>query len=306
MRIMTTVLRTTQPISQLDAIEQLLAIKNKPMSSRDIAVALAGVEGVVLDGLTPWKTINARLSEDILKFAGQNIRSRFMRINHGLFALRRWSEYQEFVVKRHRVSPLNEVIRVVPKAAFAEAIAPFGKRGLLKVPFDGLLLSSVDMQRQEAEATEEFVQLIPSFVVRRADAYLHYSRTKKLPESRLHQTKSIVFGGHLQSSDVPPLFFNDEAVLQSFVFRELYEELAFSTPPSSISYAGSIYLTTSSFERQHVGVTFLVELASDCDATSEEPGYHANLAFLGGAEVLKSDIMDDSWSACVADHLINA
>ena len=161
--------------------------------------------------------------------------------------------------------------------------------------------SSEVVYRRDAEETEEFVQLIPSFVIFRGNEVLSFNRTKKSPEKRLHNRNSIVFGGHLQSNDDPGFLLDHPGYAETFLFRELHEELSFDKPLLRFEYIGVLYLQDTAFERQHAGLVFAVEVPEGTKPKSEEPGYHNALEFLLWDEIAQSPVMSDRWSAaCVA------
>ena len=105
------------------------------------------------------------------------------------------------------------------------------------------------MKRASAEDTSDLVQLIPTFVVCRGSKVLTYRRTKRLPEARLHNSRCVSFGGHMQFNDLPDLFARSYTDPRGPMFRELYEELSFSEIVRP-RYLGVLYLTASQFERR--------------------------------------------------------
>src|SRR3546814_15720982 len=102
-----------------------------------------------------------------------------------------------------------------------------------------------------AEEDHQLVQLFPSFLVFEDDRVLSFRRTRKTPEQRLHDSSSIVFGGHLQAEDNPALFAHDDEAVERFLFLELHEELGFSPPPRRTRYVAVVLLTVPAFEPQH-------------------------------------------------------
>jgi predicted NUDIX family phosphoesterase len=215
--------------------------------------------------------------------------------------LREWPDVAEARVPPRTVNPLDEEILVVPRGRFLSLLGRPSVTGLHQADFVDVVSASEVVSRREAEQTEDFVQLIPSFVILREREVLSYKRTKKTPESRLHDTRSIIFGGHLQAEDVPVLFISERDVITAFLFRELHEELSLSPPARKYIYAGVIYLDQTPFERQHAGLVFILEAAAGAMATSLEPGYHSSLEFIAWDRLRESSVMNDRWSAtCVA------
>jgi len=172
----------------LAAIEFVLKTEERPMSSREIAFLVKNETHHLQSGKTPWKTTNARLSEDILK---KGEMSKFLRTDQGKFGLREWDNVHEFHSPRRKLSPIDEVIKVVKAKNFEvyknKNIIP----SIYDVDIRSLLLGSEEMVRRDAEESTEFIQLIPTFLVRQKNEILGYNRTKRLPEARLHNNRSI-------------------------------------------------------------------------------------------------------------------
>lgn len=274
----------------LEAIAAVLRAADRPLHTREIAIAIQEQTLARLTGRTPWKTVNARLSEDIRSFGAW---SRFMRTALGLFALREWDFATEFEVARRRINPINEVIRVVPSAHFQALKANYGGVWLNLLPFETAIEASIEMPRREAEESDSFVQLIPTFIVRRGRRVWTFTRTRRLPEARLHNAKCLGFGGHMQAGDEMPLF-KGQAEYRDSVLRELFEELSFSNSPK-IEYLGVLHLTGSLFERQHAGLIFDVQVGVRTHVASLEPGMHTNVRTSSLEELLATaDELDSS------------
>ena len=281
-----------RPQTLLQAAEAVLRVAQRSLHSRQIAQLI--VEGGLgqLSGRTPWKTVTARLSMEIVE---RGSASPFMRTAHGLFALREWDFAVEFEVKRRRIAPIDETIRVVPRTQIEALEHKAGPPSpLFAIDYEALIDVSIEMPRREAELTEDFVQLIPTFVVRRGDAVWTYTRTKRLPEARLHHTRCVSFGGHMQAEDELYLFRDNEEY-EGSVLRELYEELAFSKDPT-VRYLGAIHLGANMFERQHMGLVFEVMVGARAKVASLEPGMHADVRLTSLAEVRAMAPSLDSWS----------
>ena len=276
----------------LTLIEVVLRERGKPHSAKALVAEIQSEHPNLLRGRTPWKTVGARLAVDIRR----NSATPFLRLGRGLYGLREWPGVAETHVPARQLNPLDEDILVVPKEEFLGLLGPSPARGLHDVDYVPLLSRSKTVARRDAEATEEYVQLIPSFVVLRGTEILSYKRTKKTPENRLHDTRSIVFGGHLQAEDIPELFADERAVVDAFLFRELLEELALNPSFERYLYAGMLYLTGTAFERQHAGIVFFLEVGEKTEATSLEPGYHSGLEFISCDKLVTSSVMEDRWS----------
>lgn len=281
----------------LEAIEQILSDEGRALNAKELAQKLSQSGKTQIAGKTPWKTVGARLAEDIR----ENAQTAFLRLGPGLYGLRRWPNVTEFRVKNRKINPLDEYILAVKKRRFEEIICSSPSLQFYDTNYRDVLEESEVVYRRDAEKTEDFVQLIPSFLVFMGENVLSFNRTKKSPEQRLHDRHSIVFGGHLQTEDDPGLFIADPHQAKNFLFRELHEELSFDKPILRSRYVGLLYLQNSTFERQHAGIVFAVEVPEGTRPKSEEPGYHNALKFLEWGEIWDSPVISDRWSAaCIA------
>jgi predicted NUDIX family phosphoesterase len=283
----------------LSVIEDVLQERGAPLSARAIVAAVRSKNADELGGHTPWKTVGARLAVDIRK----NPATPFMRVGRGLYGLRAWPDAAEVEVSPRRINPLDEDILAVPAVRFLSMLADETVPGVFDLDYVDILSASQTVPRRQAEETEAFVQIIPSFVIFRGSEVLSYKRTKKTPESRLHDTRSIVFGGHLQATDVPSLFAHERSVVIDFLFRELREELSLNPEAERYLYLGALYLSETPFERQHTGLIFVLEAPTNASAQSLEPGYHSGLRFMNWDEVLSSSVMEDRWSRVCIEAL---
>jgi predicted NUDIX family phosphoesterase len=288
--------------SLLDAVETALAACGKPLTALSIVNELRDRGYDAPGGATPWKTIGARLAVDIRA----NSDSRFVRVGRGLYALRAWSDVIPVEVPPRRINPLDEDILVLERSAFEALKAASNNAPLSDIHYNDLLNASKAIHRMKAEEDSMLVQIIPSFVIFESNNVLSFKRTRKTPEQRLHDTYSIVFGGHLQAEDLPALFADDFEQVERFLFRELYEELAFDPPLRRSVYVGVLHLDATPFERQHAGVVFAVELESGTTVTSLEPGYQSTLRFLPWETITASPVMEDRWSVACINYLLEA
>jgi predicted NUDIX family phosphoesterase len=229
-----------------------------------------------------------------------------MRVGRGMYALKTWSDLTPVSVPARRINPLNEDILVLDSEVINRMKEGRKVRQLFDIHYRDLLAAARPIQRLTAEASNDLVQLIPSFVIFREDSVLSFKRTRKTPEQRLHDSYSIVFGGHLQFEDSPALFAHLDDEVERFLFRELHEELAFDPPLSQTQYSGVLHLEDTAFERQHAGVVFAVQLAVGTKVNSLEPGYHSTLQFLPWDSITTSPVMEDRWSAACILHMLEA
>lgn len=286
-------------LSLLAAVEDVLIACGKPLSAKAIVKELAVSGEGSPGGATPWKSVGARLAVDIRS----NPESRFIRVGRGMYALKIWKDITPVDVPRRRINPLDEDILVVDNFIFNELRAGRCAGRLYDIHYNDLLAVARPLHRTKAEDDESLIQLIPSFIIFQDDQVLSFKRTKKTPEQRLHDTFSIVFGGHLQAEDNPALFADDDVEVERFLFRELHEELAFEPPFRRSRYVGVLYLEGTAFERQHAGVVFAVDLGPGTVVRSLEPGFQSTLRFLPWGDIAASPVMDDRWSASCIAHI---
>ncbi len=284
----------TKKKTLLDVTELVLIRANRPMNAGELANAIIRIDPHLLSGQTPQKTVTARISMDILRLQEM---SRFVRTGPGRFSLRGKGWEVETVVPRRQIAPIEEDILVIPVDDFRRSLGGKLSYGIYQIDRVKILKISKVMRRLEAEESEDFVQLIPTFVIRKTNSVLFHQRTKKLPEARLHNTWSCNFGGHLQSEDSPSLFYDDQNIVDLFYMRELNEELKFSCI-TTMKFIGALYLSNNTFERQHVGIVFEVSIPDSCTVTSLEPGYHINLTFKS-IDTGANEVALDSWSMAI-------
>jgi len=252
----------------LDVAHQVLLETRAPLSARAIT-QMALAQGLLSSaGKTPWQTMKSKLATDILQ---RRERSLFMRVAQGKFALREWHANSEYIADRYSKALLAEDVVVFPASSLDKYVA---SRGFFKGQIQGgrhLMAECTPMSRQEAEEDFSFIQLVSVFVVHFNDLYLTYKRTRRLPESRLHGSYSMIFGGHLNPEDMPPLFnIFDPVDGAAFMLRELAEEICLpSDEKPQISYKGVIYDDSVALSRQHLGIVYDVALRSNRYAIGE-------------------------------------
>ena len=77
----------------LGSAYKVLLKEGRPLSAREITAVAVKEKLLSTGGLTPWQTMKAKLSVDILR---NGPRSLFMRSDKGRFALREWeSDYRD-------------------------------------------------------------------------------------------------------------------------------------------------------------------------------------------------------------------
>src|SRR3546814_20810776 len=152
-------------------------------------------------------------------------------------------------VPARRSNPPDEDLLVSERETFDQLTAGHQTGQLYDIHYRSLLAKARPIHRMMDEEDHQLVQLIPSFLVFEDDRVLSFRRTRKTPEQRLHARSSIVFGGHLQAEDNPPLFAHDDEAVESFLFRALHEEPGFSPPPRHPHSVAVLTITASAFDR---------------------------------------------------------
>lgn len=251
---------STKASTFIGVAERVLAHANRPMTAREIVRSGSDQGWLKTRGKTPWKTMNARLSTDILK---NREKSLFMRADSGLLSLRTWSDQiQEFTAPRRTIALFDEDILVFDKKLLHQFTPTTGLTSPHKSAAS-LLSHCYSMRRQEAEERFDVIQLVSVYIVRFKDKILTYKRSKRLPEKRLNHVYSAFFGGHLNDNDVLPLFsFDSKQQLDYLAERELNEELKMPQSPSSIRFRGLLYDPRTEVSKQHIGVVFVVKMSS--------------------------------------------
>lgn len=279
--------------SFLDAAYKVLLKENRTLTAREI-IAVALQEGfLVTTGTTPWKTMNARLSTDILEKKG---RSRFMRTDSGRFALSEWKqEVKEWIAPRRTIALYDEDILVFSRKELRNFV-PYDGLSIDNVAHDSLMSSCYPMRRQDAEEDTSVVQLVSAYIVQHENEFLTYKRSKRLPENRLHGAYSVIFGGHINPDDVMPLFrFSDSDQALMLLVRELYEELRFEHLRPEIKFRGLLYDPRSEVSKQHLAIVFRVYLG-DRRIKIGERGFLVDPRFETKSEMISRIDDFENWS----------
>lgn len=280
----------------IEAIEKVLSEENKPLSSKDIATIAIKRGYIDSSGDTPWKTINSKISSNIL-----SKNPVFMRISEGVYGLKEWNKrYPEYQAKRYVKKLYDEEIASIPKPFITNEFQFDSEKKVIftKKSFrETLAPQLVRVQRREAEKRYDIVQLVSVFIVFFGERILTHMRSARLPESRLHGEYSITLGGHLGLDDFNQLNFNLEEFHDdstAFFLRELSEELIFKSKPK-IKQIGYIYDQSRDVSSQHLGLVYSVEL-SDSYYEIGERGFlmHPKLETANEIEKHKEDF--DNWS----------
>ncbi len=147
------------------------------------------------------------------------------------------------------------------------------------------------IDRDLAEQSPEYKQLIAYAIFRFEGKILAYARTKKGGESRLHDKLSVGIGGHINPVD--GIAESMETYLAG-VEREIREELSFDGA-SKQQLLALINDDSNEVGRVHLGVVHLFELSTD--RVSPNEAALAEMSFYS-LEDLNGDLYDrlESWS----------
>lgn len=279
----------------LRAAYLVLSESNKPLSAKEI-VDIALEKGLLeTKGKTPSQTMKSKLSNDILK---NKNKSTFMRSEAGRFALREWKRsLSEHIAPRYKKALFDEDIMVFPSSILNSHITKIGLNN--KVKTDALFSKCFPMRRKLAEEDTAVIQLVSFYIVRYQNKYLTYKRTKRLPESRLHGTYSLGFGGHLNPDDIPSLFnLIDPEQALTFIFRELREELILKEDPE-VSFRGLLYDNSREVSRQHLALVYDVGMKTPQYEIGER-GFLIDSKFETLQEILDRSNEFENWSVLIA------
>lgn len=195
----------------------------------------------------------------------------------------------------------GEQVLVVPREAF-DAVGSFN--GVRLNPQDYLaafLKPGVAryMDRDLAEVSPQFKQIIAYAIFCHGGKVLAYARTSKGGEARLHDKLSLGIGGHINPID--GLADSMETYLAG-VEREIREEISFSGSARQQLYA-VINDDTNEVGSVHLGIVHLFELDHEEVAPREKK--LANMAFYTLEELADSSLYGrlETWSAICVDAL---
>jgi len=273
----------------IKAAYMVLKAEGTPLTAKEVTEKAISRELLVSVGLTPHQTMKSKLSTDILN---KKDRSLFKRTSAGKFGLREWTSENEYFASRHKKPVFDEDILVFDRQKLSLFI---GKEGFsrdindIDVLIKKLTQVIFSTRRKDAEADSALIQLVSVFIVRFNGQILTHKRTKRLPESRLHDYYSIIFGGHLTKDDLLPL------LNQIDVLREFSEELKFKQQPPHPKYRGLIYDSSRDVSKIHLGVVFNVDLTTDQYEIGER-GYLMDPKFEAPSAIMSRIDEFENWS----------
>lgn len=194
----------------------------------------------------------------------------------------------------------GEQVLVVPREAFNEVGSFHGVKLNPEDYLNAFLKPGVAryMDRDIAEESPEYKQIIAYAIFRHAGRILAYARTSKGGESRLHNKMSMGIGGHINPVDGLTDSIN---TYLAGMEREIREEITFSGTATQKLYA-VINDDSNEVGSVHLGIVHLFELDNEEVAPNEkalaELGFHS-------LEELAGPLYErlETWSAICVDAL---
>jgi predicted NUDIX family phosphoesterase len=158
----------------------------------------------------------------------------------------------------------------------------------------GLLSRAEFLPRDRAEADPAFKQLIPYSILRHGDDVFHYQRSAWGGERRLHGQRSIGVGGHINRSDVLPLWSDVTPIVEWARDRELAEEFDVASPGEA-RLVGFLNDDATEVGRVHLGVVYEYRL-DHAEVQPREKRVHIHYGFVSIADLMARVTEYESWS----------
>lgn len=147
------------------------------------------------------------------------------------------------------------------------------------------------IDRQIAEISPQYRQIIPYVVIRNADDYFVLKRTTKQTESRLHHKLSLGIGGHV----------NPGHSLLEGLQKELNEEVHVATT-YEMDFIGIINDDTTDVGRVHLGVAYVLDAEMKEVAVKETEKMSGEWMSRGVLRAARPAM--ESWSQIIYDQFI--
>lgn len=266
----------------------------------------------IIGGKTPHKTLNARISTDIIE---RGDRSPFFRYAPAAYGLRERlhggayaSGYRTvFLGRQRRKEVSNEDVAVID----AHKLSFFKTDGFYdckQYPLSILSLLDINyMPRKQAEACHDVKQLVSYAAINHGDAVLAFERGKYTSDNGEFVGKhSIGFGGHLNQTDLS-LFDETPVGLYSNIHRELHEELYIFRKElrhlvSSVTFFGYLVDSSTNNGRKHIGLAALIDLKERIEIETPTLGIR-NLRWISRRHTPNSFSQFEIWSQYLFRHL---
>ena len=157
------------------------------------------------------------------------------------------------------------------------------------------------IDRDKAENDPGYLQIIPYVIVGAPeDMVLTYLRGKKGGESRLHDKRSVGFGGHINPVDGEP---HDDGLVERGMLREIKEELGIEFFLYQPELVGFLYDPSNDVGKVHFGAVYLLALDSKVKFASLEEAL--NDVVWRSSSDLKNDLESyETWSQLSITNLL--
>ncbi|MBA5249237.1 MAG: hypothetical protein FE834_06870 [Gammaproteobacteria bacterium] len=194
---------------------------------------------------------------------------------------------------------LKEIVAVIPAPSIKKIIRKNGLK-ICDIPKDFIIKNSQAYVRYDAEQIYDVIQLVSVFVIHNSKKILIHKRSKRLPEKRLHEEYSTIFGGHILMEDLCSLFDPFDVKNYGFITRELYEEVDLKKI-EEIKPVGLLYDDSRDISKQHLGLVFSVK-ADLKDYQIKEKGFFIKHS-AESINNLKNNKNFDNWSKIIIKNI---
>lgn len=298
----------------VDVAEVILRKLNRPATAREIidrALVLPSAR-IIFSGKTPHKTLNARISVDILR---HGIKSRFYRYAPAAYGLREFLESKDndhnykrvFIGSSRRKQVSNEPVATVK----CSAVKFFSVDGLYDADHYPLqILDLLDVKysdRKYAECRDDLKQLVSYACIYYEDQVLAFEKGRYTSDDgEFIGKQSIGFGGHVSYFDLS-LFDDTPVGLNSNVLRELYEELYFFRKYfrhgiKDIQFLGFLIDSSTANGKRHLGLATKVQLRHKIELETATLGFR-NLRWISAQKTPNTFDQFEIWSQYLFRHL---
>ena len=161
------------------------------------------------------------------------------------------------------------------------------------------------LPRALAEEDPTHHQLIPYLVLKYENLVFRYTRGGGSGEARLRARSSIGVGGHVEESDAPceacHTAIMPRVAFERAIRRELAEEVTLEQPAAAPVCVGFLFDDSTPVGRVHLGIVYLVELATPQARAREDHLIDAQLVPLTQLQHEWATL--ETWSQLCARHL---
>jgi predicted NUDIX family phosphoesterase len=166
-----------------------------------------------------------------------------------------------------------------------------------------LLAAAEFVPRDQAEANPGFKQLITYSILRYGDTVFRYKRSAWGSERRLHGMYSIGVGGHVNRSDVLPLWTNATSIVEWARDRELQEEF-YVECPGQPGLIGLLNEEGNEVARFHLGIVYEYWLDSP-KVDPREKRVHLRGGFVPITDLAAHQANYESWSRIIITQYLS-